>query len=244
MSTQQPIVIGHRGAAGEAPENTLRSFALAFEQGAEGIELDVHITKDGEIVVCHDTTLDRTTNGSGLICEKNLDEIKELDAGSWFSDAFIGERVPLLREVFEIVPRGFLINVEVKHAYEGLMEKALLSFLRESGRMEDVVISSFDHKVIQRIKLAEPDVKVGLLYAANLIDHAAYAQQIGVEVHSLHPYHHHFEKEDGDAAAGAGLATYPYTVNVTRDFKKMIDAGVTGIITDFPAKLKALLKGE
>ncbi|MZQ86140.1 glycerophosphodiester phosphodiesterase [Paenibacillus sp. 5J-6] len=244
MSTHQPIIIGHRGAAGVAPENTLRSFAVAFEQGAEGIELDVHLTKDGEIVVCHDGTLDRTTNGTGLICEKNWDEIKELDAGSWFSDAFIGERVPLLREVFEMVPRGFLINVEVKYAYEGRMEKALLAFLRESGRMEDVVISSFDHKVIKRIKLAEPEVKVGLLYAANLIDHAAYAQQIGVEVHSLHPQHHHFEKEDGVSAAEAGLATYPWTVNVVRDFQKMIDAGVTGIITDFPAKLNELLKGE
>ncbi|MBP1967384.1 glycerophosphodiester phosphodiesterase [Paenibacillus aceris] len=241
MNTHQPIVIGHRGAAGEAPENTLRSFALAFEQGADGIELDVHITKDGEIVVCHDATLDRTTNGSGLICEKSWEEVKELDAGFWFSDAFVGERVPLLREVFELVPRGLFINVEVKHAYEGRMEKALLAFLRESGRIEDVVISSFDHKVIHRIKQAEPEVRVGLLYSADLYNHAAYAQQIGVEVHSLHPSHHHFEKEDAVAASAAGLATYPYTANDVRDYQKLIDAGVTGIITDFPARLRKVL---
>lgn len=242
ISIHKPIVIGHRGAAGEAPENTLASFALALKQGAEGIELDVHISKDGEIVVCHDPTLDRTTNGSGLICEKSWDEIKLLDAGSWFSEAYIGERVPLLSEVFDLVPRGILINVEVKHAYEGQMEKELLAFLRERGRLEDVVISSFDHKVIRRIKQAEPGVRVGLLYAANLIDHAAYAQQIGVDVYSLHPHHHCIEEEDVAAASAAGLATYPYTVNEEADCKRMIASGVSGIITDFPARLRELLK--
>ncbi|NOV04158.1 glycerophosphodiester phosphodiesterase [Paenibacillus planticolens] len=241
MNTQKTLVIGHRGAAGEAPENTLGSFALAVDQGADGVELDVHLTKDGEIVVCHDLSLDRTTNGTGLICEKSWKEIQGLDAGSWFSESFIGERVPLLREVFDLVPRGLLINVEVKHAYEGRMEKALLAFLRESGRMEDVVISSFNHKVIHRIKLAEPEAKVGLLYAADLFNHAAYAQQIGIEVHSLHPHHHLFEKEDAAAASAAGLATYPYTANDVQDYQRLIDAGVTGIITDFPARLKKVL---
>ncbi|SDN53870.1 glycerophosphoryl diester phosphodiesterase [Paenibacillus sp. yr247] len=242
MNTQKPIVIGHRGAAGEAPENTLASFALALEQGAEGIELDVQLTKDGEIVVCHDLTLDRTTNGSGLICEKSWEEIKSLDAGFWFSDHYKGERIPRLCEVFDLVPRGHLINVEVKHAYEGRMEEALITFLRERDRWEDVVISSFDHKVIRRIKQAEPEAKVGLLYAANLIDHAAYAKQIGVDVYSLHPYHHCIEQEDVRAAAAAGLASYPYTVNEVADYRRMIASGVSGIITDYPAKLRDLLK--
>ncbi len=241
MNKHKPIVIGHRGAAGEAPENTLASFALALEQGAEGIELDVHITKDGEIVVCHDATLDRTTNGSGLICDHSWSELKSLDAGSWFSEAFTGERLPLLREVFDLLPRGFFINVEVKHAYEGRMEKALLAFLRESSRMEDVVISSFDHKVIRRIKQAEPGVKVGLLYAANLIDHAAYAGQMGVEVFSLHPHHQCIEQEDVAAAVSSGLAVYPYTVNDLADYHRMIASGVSGIITDYPARLRELL---
>lgn len=242
MSTHKPLVIGHRGAAGEAPENTLGSFALALQQGAEGIELDVHISRDGEIVVCHDPTLDRTTNGSGLICEKSWNEIKLLDAGSWFSEAYIGERVPLLSEVFELVPRGILINVEVKHAYEGQMEKVLLAFLRESSRLEDVVISSFDHKVIRRIKQAEPEARVGLLYAANLIDHAAYVQQIGIDVYSLHPHHECIEQEDVAGASAAELAIYPYTVNDLVDYKRMIACGVSGIITDYPARLRELLK--
>ncbi|MFD0693807.1 glycerophosphodiester phosphodiesterase [Paenibacillus sp. GCM10027628] len=242
MNGNKPIIIGHRGAAGEAPENTLASFALALEQGAQGIELDVHITKDGEIVVCHDYTLDRTTSGSGLICEQTWEEIRRLDAGAWFAEAFRGERVPLLREVFDLVPAGILINVEVKHAYEGRMEQALLAFLRESGRLDDVVISSFDHKCIRRMKQAEPAAKVGLLYAANLVDHAAYAQQTGVDVFSLHPHFHSIDKGDVDGAAAGGLAVYPYTVNQEEDYRQMIAFGVTGIITDFPGRLRELLK--
>ncbi|NOU67412.1 glycerophosphodiester phosphodiesterase [Paenibacillus sp. LMG 31461] len=241
MNKQQPIVIGHRGAAGEAPENTLASFALAFEQGAEGIELDVQLTKDGEIVVCHDLTVDRTTDGSGLIGDKSWEELKSLDAGFWFLEAFTGERIPHLRQVFELVPRGHFINVEVKHAYEGRMEKSLLAFLDEMDRWADIVISSFDHKLIHRIKLAQPKAKVGLLYAANLIDHAAYAKQLGVDVFSLHPYHHCIDMEDVLGAQAAGMAVYPYTANDVADYKRLIAAGVTGIITDYPGRLRNFL---
>ncbi|MDR6555380.1 glycerophosphodiester phosphodiesterase [Paenibacillus qinlingensis] len=242
MPTSKPIIIGHRGAAGEAPENTLASFALALEQGAQAIELDVHLTRDGKIVVCHDGTLNRTTNGSGLIAHQSWEDIRKLDAGAWFSEKFLGERIPLLSEVFDLVPRGTLINVEVKDAYEGRMESALLAFLRErDDRYEDVVVSSFDHKVIQRLKRAEPALKVGLLYAANLIDHAGYAKLLDVDVYSLHPHYHSFAEADIAMATTAGLAVYPYTVNELSDYQMMITAGVTGIITDFPGRLKAYL---
>ncbi|NOU65890.1 glycerophosphodiester phosphodiesterase [Paenibacillus sp. LMG 31461] len=241
MSKHFPIVIGHRGAAGEAPENTLGSFALALKQGAEGIELDVHLTKDGKIAVCHDPTLDRTTNGSGLICEKSWSEIEFLDAGSWFSEAYAGERIPLLSEVFELVPKGMLINVEVKNAYEGRMEKALLAFLHEVKRFDDVVVSSFDHKVIQGLKRAEPELKVGLLFGANFIEPVAYAKLLEVEVYSLHPHHRSFDQADMSLARTDGLAVYPYTVNEISDYQRMIIAGVTGIITDFPGRLKTYL---
>lgn len=241
MNTPKPIIIGHRGAAGEAPENTLASFALALEQGAQAIELDVHVTKDGEIVVCHDGTLDRTTNGSGHICNNNLQDIQMLDAGAWFSEKFKGQRIPLLSEVFDLVPRGTLINMEVKHTYEGRMEKELLAFLRKSKRYEDVVVSSFNHKVVQRLKRSEPELKVGLLFAANLIDHAGYAKLLEVEVYSLHPHYHLVDREDVALASAAGIAVYPYTVNEVSDYKMMIEAGVTGIITDYPGRLRAYL---
>ncbi|UJF31925.1 glycerophosphodiester phosphodiesterase [Paenibacillus hexagrammi] len=234
---KRPLIIGHRGAAGEAPENTLASFELALKQGADGIELDVHLTQDGQIVVCHDPTLNRTTNGTGYIVQQSLESIQQLDAGAWFGDAFRGERVPTLREVFEAVPEGKLINVEVKHAYEGRMEHVLLSFLRRSGRMQDVVVSSFDHKCIKRLKVSEPELQVGLLYAANLIDHSAYAELLGVEVYSLHPHYEGIGASDIKLAVEKGLHVYPYTVNREEEYRRLIEAGVSGIITDFPARL-------
>ncbi|WNR45915.1 glycerophosphodiester phosphodiesterase [Paenibacillus roseipurpureus] len=237
----KPMVIGHRGAAGEAPENTMASFALALAQGAQGIELDVHVTRDGEMVVCHDETLDRTTTGAGLICGHDWSYIQSLDAGSWYGNSYKGERVPLLREVFDLCPPGFLINVEVKRSYEGRMERALLALLRGCHRWGDIVVSSFDHKVVQRLKAAEPRINAGLLYAANLIDHAGYAHQVG-DMFSLHPHHECIEKEDVAAASAAGLAVYPYTVNEISEYAHMIQAGVTGIITDYPGRLRAYLQ--
>ncbi|MDB5055645.1 MAG: glycerophosphoryl diester phosphodiesterase [Bacilli bacterium] len=237
MSNHKTMVIGHRGAAGEAPENTMVSFQLALKQGAEGIELDVHLSKEGEIVVCHDATLDRTTNGQGYIFEKEVVEIKRYDAGSWFSEQYLGETVPLLAEVFDQVPDGILINVEIKYAYHGRMETQLIDFLRKRKRMENVVISSFDHKCLQRIKKMEPKVKIGLLYAANLVDHAGYANQLGVDVFSIHPHYQLIEKEDVQKAKALGIRTFPYTVNSLEEFRKMVEYGVSGIITDYPARL-------
>jgi glycerophosphoryl diester phosphodiesterase len=242
MAITRPFIIGHRGAAGDAPENTLASFALALEHGADGIELDVHLSKDGRIVVCHDLALDRTTNGKGWIFETNYEDIRKLDAGSWFSAKYTGEPVPLLDEVFDIVPRHALINIEVKYAYDGHMERVLLDFLRERERFDNIVISSFDHKCALRIKQDEPRAEIGLLYAANLASHAGYARGLGAEVLSLHPHHQLIGADDVAEANQAGLRTYPYTANDEEDLQRLIDAGVSGIITDYPARLAALLQ--
>lgn len=241
MNTPRPLIIGHRGSAGEAPENTLGSFALALEQGCDGIELDVHVTKDNQIVVCHDFTLERTTNGKGWIYQMTAGEIRNLDAGSWHSEKYRGEKVPLLEEVFDLVPPGILINIEAKHAYEGRMEALLLEFLRRINRFEHIVISSFDHKCVARIKRAEPEAQIGLLYAANLMSHAKYARSFDAEVHSLHPRHELLGAGDIAEAREHGLRTYPYTVNAEGDFKRLADAGVSGIITDYPARLAGFL---
>jgi glycerophosphoryl diester phosphodiesterase len=242
VSLQKPKVIGHRGAAGDAPENTLASFQLALEQGADGIELDIHLTKDGEIVVCHDPTIDRTTNGSGYIVEMQVAEIKRFDAGGWFSQQYAGESIPTLAEVFDQVPDNIMINIEIKYSYKGQLETRLIDFLRKRNRFENVVISSFDHKCMQRIKKTERMAKIGLLYVANLIDHAGYANQLGVDVYSIHPHYQLIEKDDVLKAKAAGLKVYPFTINSDEDFRKMLDYGVSGIITDFPAKLVQLLK--
>ncbi|MFC3843317.1 glycerophosphodiester phosphodiesterase [Paenibacillus sp. PFR10] len=242
MLINKPMIIAHRGAKGMAPENTLTAFRLGLTQGCEGIELDIHLTADEEIVVCHDMTLDRTTNGKGLIVEKSLSEIKTFDAGHWFDEEFKGETVPTLDEVFDLVPDNIMINVEVKYAYEGRIERKLVEFLRRRNRLSNVIVSSFDHKCVRRIKQMESEAKIGLLYQTALLDPTAYARSFDVEVYSLHPYFQMLDSEDVLKATESGLYVYPYTANEVKDLLKLTDFGVTGIITDFPGKLKALLQ--
>ncbi|MCM3626938.1 glycerophosphodiester phosphodiesterase [Paenibacillus glycanilyticus] len=238
IHVSSPIIIGHRGAAGEAPENTLASFKLAAEQGSHMVELDIHLSKDGKLIVCHDDTLDRTTNYSGAIRSLHSDEIREADAGSWFSPSFAGERVPFLEEVYDLLPQHIEINVEVKDAGGGLLDEVLLDFLRGEDRLERTVVSSFDHKLLLRLKQAEPELRIGLLYAADLLHHATYAALLETEVWSLHPHHGLIGAQDAGDATAAGLHIYPYTANHPADWDRLVSIGVTGIITDFPGRLK------
>lgn len=241
MSLHKPMIIAHRGAKGLAPENTLAAFRLGMDQGCEGIELDVHLSADGEIMVCHDFTLDRTTDGTGLIREKTASEIRSYDAGAWFGEAYRGEFVPTLGEVFDLVPESIMINVEVKHSYDGLMDEKLVEFLRQRNRFERVVVSSFDHKCVRRIKRMEPRVKIGLLYQSNLLDPVAYARSFDVDVYSLHPYFRLLDREDVQKAVDSGLNVYPYTANDENDLLELTAFGVSGIITDYPGRLRDLL---
>lgn len=236
------MIIAHRGAKGMSPENTLGAFKLGLEQGCEGIELDVHLSADGELIVIHDHTLDRTTDRKGAIAEKTLAEIKEADAGSWYSEAYKGEKVPTLAEVFDLVPASVMINIEIKAPGNG-MEQKLADFLSERGRIDNVVTSSFDHKSVRRLKLIEPKAKIGLLYANNLLDPTAYARSFDVEVYSLHPHFRAIDAEDVAKAVENGLKVYPYTANEVHDFKELNEKGVSGIITDFPGRLKEWLQG-
>jgi glycerophosphoryl diester phosphodiesterase len=238
---QTPLVVGHRGCAGEAPENTLASFQLALDQGCDAIELDVHLSADGQIVVCHDPTVQRTTDGTGWIYQMTVEQLKQLDAGAWFHKRFAGERIPTLDEVLQLVPKHILINIEIKHSYNHQLEARLLALLHASGRKKQVIISSFDHKCLARLKRLEPALKIGLLYSENVVNHVKYAQLPGFPIHSLHPHHRFIEDEDVRAALQAGLRVYPYTVNEESQLRRWIGLGTTGIITDYPGKLRALL---
>lgn len=238
LAINSPIIIGHRGAAGEAPENTLASFKLAVEQGCHMVELDIHMSADGKLIVCHDETLDRTTDLSGAIRSLHSDVIREADAGSWFSPSFAGERVPFLEEVYDLLPESIEINVEVKDARGTRFDEVLLNYLRSDNRLERTVVSSFDHKLLLRLKQAEPELRIGLLYAADLIHHASYAALLETEVWSLHPYFELIGADDTEDALAAGLHIYPYTVNHPGEWDRLVSIGVTGIITDFPARLK------
>lgn len=241
MSNQPFLVIGHRGAMGEAPENTIGAFKLALDQGANAFELDVHMSADGAIIVCHDETVNRTTDGKGAIRGMTVSELKKLDAGSWFDPAFKGERLPLLEEVFDLVPADFVINIEIKDHAEHQLEQRLVDLLNRAGRMESAVISSFNHKSLYKLKQLEPEIKVGLLYAANPVSHVLFARASNMPVYSLHPHFTHIDARDVRQATEHGYQVYPWTVNSEADMNAMLEAGVPGIITNFPARLNKLI---
>lgn len=241
MTVNRPLIIAHRGASGEAPENTLAAFRLGLEQGCDAIELDVHFSKDGEIIVCHDSSLDRTSDRTGSISDLTLSEIKEADAGKWFHEKYTGERFPTLEEVFELVPPSIMINVEIKGSPGRRLEHALAQLLRRTDRLSSVVVSSFDHKSLVLLKLIEPEVQIGLLYSFNPVRHSALATITGVPVYSLHPYFGSLNKEEVSDATGQGLKVYPWTINGEQQLKQMVQLGVSGIITDYPGRLKAVM---
>lgn len=241
-TNERLMVIAHRGAAGEAPENTLAAFALGLEQGCTGIELDIHLSKDGEIIVCHDATIDRTTDRAGAIREQTVEELKRADAGRWFDERFAGERLPLLEEVFDLVPADVRINVEIKAGTNDLVP-ALVGLLRRKSRVESVFVSSFDFDVLERVAELEPEAKVGLLYNIRLSKHYRMADLLDCPVYSLHPHWSRMDRQKVREATERGLRVYPWTVNKEEDMRKMIECGVSGIITDYPGRLKKLLEG-
>ncbi|WP_426451110.1 glycerophosphodiester phosphodiesterase [Paenibacillus sp. S-38] len=238
----KPLVIGHRGAAGEAPENTLASFALAVKQGADAVELDVHLSADGELIVCHDATVNRTTDGAGAIADLTAAQLRRLDAGRWFDEKYAGEPVPTLEEVFRETPAGVMINVEIKCPYSSRLQMRLFELLKLYGRLEGTVVSSFNHKILHSLQAAEPVLKVGLLYDANLVHHRRLAESSGMNVYSLHPYHLLIDPEDVADATANGLQVYPFTVNDEGQMHRAVMAGMSGIITDYPARLRSLLE--
>jgi glycerophosphoryl diester phosphodiesterase len=241
MIQHRPLVIAHRGAKGEAPENTLAAFRLGLEQGCDAAELDIHMSRDGELMVCHDATIDRTTSGSGRIREMTADELRAHDAGAWFGGEFAGERIPLLQEVFELFPADVMINVEIKD-YGDDVQPRLIELLARYNRFDSVIVSSFNHKCLARLKQLAPDVKIGLLYGENLVNHAGLADTAGFPVYSLHPNFRQISAEDVRDAVARGLKVFPYTVNNKEHWNIACEAGVTGIITDFPGELRQFLR--
>lgn len=248
------LVYGHRGARAYAPMNTLPSFQLAMEQGADGIELDVQLTADGELVVIHDFTVDGTTDGSGAVKDLLLAEIKELDAAARFSPQavplsgvapgpFGSVRVPTLEEVFVLIRDAarsdFIVNVEIKAPYcssEGVdstdgVEAAVVDRVLRYGMTDRVVISSFNPPTLQRFKKLAPTVPVGFLYEEQVpVDTAKIMGGIGHEA-----WHPRWSLADAKAIAAerkAGRIVNVWTVNDEAEAQRLAKDGAAGIITD------------
>ncbi|GGG06421.1 glycerophosphodiester phosphodiesterase [Paenibacillus abyssi] len=234
--------IAHRGASGYCPENTIAAFERSIELGADAIETDVQMTKDGHLVLIHDESLKRTTGSAQWVQHITLEQLKALDAGSWFDRSFHGERVPTLEELFEIAKRHPVqLNLELKNGvvlYPGI-EEAVIRAIRQYGLSDRIIISSFNHYSLVECKRLAPEIRTGALYMEGLYQPWEYAQRIGAD--ALHPFHYAVMPEWVKEAKARGIAYHPFTVNDPEQMKRLIDAGVAGMITDYPDRLAALL---
>lgn len=234
-------VWAHRGARREAPENTLPAFERAVEQGADGVELDVQLTADGIMVVIHDETLDRTTNGSGLVAVRTLAELQCLDASAGMP-GFAGTRIPTLNEVLDLlVPTGVMINIELKNSceeYPGL-ERQVLEAVTSSGAADQVVLSTFNHYSLKALQELGATSELGMLYSDPLYNPWSYA--LGLNVGAIHPpvgcvlgpvYVR--------CAQESGLAVRPWVANHDEELRRLFKWGVDAVFTDVPGHARRI----
>jgi glycerophosphoryl diester phosphodiesterase len=237
------LVIAHRGASGNAPENTMAAFRKAVALGATFIETDLQLSRDARFVAIHDATVNRTTNGQGAVHDMTLAELRKLDAGSWFGSEFAGERIPTLGEIFEFSKKNDVVfYLEIKPAGSWGGEHALIGALRESGEIPRAVVISFDPSIVMSLRKIEPTLMTGLLYDGQLENPLEKAVAIGARQLAVR----------GDLVTPALLAearkkdlqVVCWTVNHSAHMRMLAAAGVDGIMSDYPDRLVAAVRRE
>ncbi|MFP4324267.1 MAG: glycerophosphodiester phosphodiesterase [Anaerolineales bacterium] len=225
---RRPLVIAHRGASADAPENTLAAFRLALEHGADGIEFDVHQTADGALVVIHDDDLARTTDIRGAVRKVNLADLKTADAGAWFGPAFVGEPVPTLEDVCAwLASNDLLAFVELKAPD---IEDAVAKTLRAAGLAGRVQVRSFDHAALQRFYAVAPEIPISELW---------YTRIPGAGEHTFPTINGLFALYDAETIAALharGVAATAWTVNDFEAAERLLAWGIDAITTDHPAE--------
>ena len=229
MKTNKLFCFGHRGARGHEPENTLRSVRTALALGADGVEVDVYLA-GGQLVVIHDRTLGRTTNGSGFVTKKSFTYLRSLDAG-------LGERIPTLAEVFDTVNRRALINVELKGAQTAAPVVVLIDeYVRQRDwHYEDFLVSAFDHAQLREVKKLRPEIRTGALVTNVPRGFAAFAERLGAW--SVNVAKENVTPRLVADAHQRGLKVFAYTVNEPADITRMATLGADGVFTDFPERV-------
>ena len=240
-----PLIWAHRGASGYCPENTLPAFAMAAYMKADGVELDVQLTRDRKIVVCHDEKIDRTSNGAGYVKDFTLEELKQFDFCNG-NMAYEGTRIPTMREVFaQLEPTDLTINIELKTGeifYENL-EQMIVELTHECGFEKRVIYSSFNHYSIRKIQEIDPEAQTAFLYADGALDMPAYGRKNGVK--ALHPafcnlQYPHFLEECSEN----GLDVNVWTVNSRAELEACAKYGVHAVITNYPDKAREVCCGQ
>jgi glycerophosphoryl diester phosphodiesterase len=232
----RPFVISHAACKGHAPENTLLGVRRAIELSADGIEIDVHASRDGVPVLIHDDTVDRTTDGTGAVSQMTLDELRGLDAGD-------GERVPTLAETLDLTRGRCLLVMEVKQA---AIEEQVLRVVRDQRALGDCVVHSFNPQVVGRFRALEPTLPAALLTAGlNITDwNELFALALSLNAQGISVL---FGKVDANLVRRAHLrklSVYTWTVDEADDMRRMRDCGVDAITTDYPDRLQAALEAE
>ena len=244
---RRPLVIGHRGASAVAPENTLAAFERAFRDGADGIELDVTLSKEGVPVVLHDDTLVRTAGSQGWVWSKSIFELKSLDAGIWFGSAFAKERIPTLAETLDLVRAKGIVNVEIKSSREAArhggpppreLARAVVAVIDAHADADAIVVSSFDPRVLRHVARRAPRLKRGFLRSHRQIrpwwPFAAWAR----------PDYFHPDVPLAEEAArwiGGWDRVLVWTVDGAMEQERLASLGVRALITNRPAETRARL---
>jgi len=232
-----PVIFAHRGASAYAPENTLTAFKLAIEQGAHALELDTKLSADGQAVVIHDQTVDRTTNSIGHVADLTLTELRQLDAGSHFDVRYQGEKIPTLAEVFESFGKRILINVELTN-YATPADKlpiVVADMAQRFNLVDQILFSSFNPLALFRIKKHLPDATIGLLALPGFVGLLMPSFSLRLfSYYSLHPEWSSITPKLVLNAHKHNKKIFPYTVNRVEDIAQMIKHGVDGLFTDNP----------
>ena len=237
---RMPWIIAHRGASGHAPENTLAAFERAVELGAVFIETDLRLTRDARFVAIHDSTLERTTNGQGKVQDFTLAELRQLDAGSWFGPEFAGQRIPTLDEILEFAQtRDVVFYLEIKYAGTWGMHPALSGALQQPEMAAHTIVISFDPDALVTLRRLNSTLMLGLLVEKGEQDLVQLALDVGVR--QICPRWDLVTAELVERARHADLHVVPWTVNDPAEMRRLVDAGVNGIMTDFPDRLRAVL---
>jgi glycerophosphoryl diester phosphodiesterase len=240
---QTPVVVAHRGDTAHAPENTLSAFKRAADKGADAIEFDLKLTADGQVIVLHDQTVDRTTNGTGNVAKLPLAALRELDAGMQFPGQFSRERIPRLDEVFEMVGKRVYLNIELTNystPSDALVPK-VAELVKKHGMQNRVFFSSFFARNLQKIRLLLPEVPRGLLTLPGLLGFWGRTFGWRADFAALNPYMSDVNDRLVYRVHRAGKRVNVWTVTTETDIKRMIGLGVDGIITDDPALALSLL---
>jgi glycerophosphoryl diester phosphodiesterase len=231
---QRPFIWAHRGASRIAPENTMAAFATAVELGVDGLELDIHLSRDGIPVVIHDESLERTTDGQGLVADASLEQLQQLDAGGWFSPQFIGESLPTLAEVLSEFSAKLRLNLELKEFSAGV---EVLSLLRQHSAAE-VVISSFDYDLLKGLRSLDEALPLAVLF-----DDGNWRQAVRladeISACAFHPAGNLVCRRMVAACRNLALPVSVWTVDQEAQARSLVRMGVSGLFTNDPGALRS-----